>query len=178
MHADADGTFLTKHFVAMAWFPHEPIDVVTYCILCSRVSKLGNTGYKGPSHSRTAQKKPPLNHVIDHKGELHLKKTLDPIVGSPATRKSLAGITNLFVDALFGTGGNEIGHRVLTRLEKDFQVGSEDWNDVAFTGQQRIRWTKDSQNGPYIGVSQNKAIDELEEISVERNTEEDLHGTP
>ena len=33
--------------------------------------------------------------------------------------------------------------RVLTRLRKDFQVGSEDWNGVAFTGQ-RIRWTQDS----------------------------------
>ena len=30
---------------AMAWFPHEPIDAVTCCILYSRVSKLGNTGY-------------------------------------------------------------------------------------------------------------------------------------
>ena len=49
--------------------------------------------------------------------------------------------------------------------------------DVAFTGQ-RIRWTQDSQNGPYIGVTQNKATDELEEIPVEGNTKEDLHRTP
>ena len=33
-------------------------------------------------------------------------------------------------------------------------------------------------NGPYIEVNQNKAIDELEEIPVERNTKEDLHCTP
>ena len=43
--------------------------------------------------------------------------------------------------------------RVLTRLRKDFQVGSEDWNDVTFTGQ-RSRWTKDPQTGSYIEVSQ------------------------
>ena len=67
--------------------------------------------------------------------------------------------------------------RVLTRLRKHFQVGSEDWNDVAFTGQ-RIRWTQDFQNGPYIEVSQDKAIVELEEIPVERNTKEDLQCTP
>ena len=67
----------------------------------------------------------------------------------------------------FGTGGNEIEQRVLTRLGKYFQVGSEDWNDVAFTGQ-RIRWTHDTQNGPYIEVSQNKAVDVLEEIPVEQ----------
>ena len=44
---DAGGTFFTRHCVAMAWFPHGPTDAVTYCILSSRVSKLGNTGYKG-----------------------------------------------------------------------------------------------------------------------------------
>ena len=81
------------------------------------------------------------------------------------------------MDDLFGTGGNEMEERVLTGLRKYFQVGSEVWNDVAFTGQ-RIRWTQDSQNGPYIEVSQDTAIDELEEITVERNTKEDLHCTP
>ena len=43
---------------------------------------------------------------------------------------------------------------------------------------QRIRWTQDSPNGSYIEVSQDKTIDELDEIPVERNTKEDLHGTP
>ena len=47
---------------------------VTCCILHSRLSRLGNTGYKGPSHSRAAQKTPSLNHVSDQKWELHLKK--------------------------------------------------------------------------------------------------------
>ena len=67
--------------------------------------------------------------------------------------------------------------RVLARLRKDFQVGSEDWIDVNFTGQ-RIFWMKDSQSGSCTEVSQQKAIDEVEEISVERNTKEDLHCTP
>ena len=48
--------------------------------------------------------------------------------------------------------------RVLARPTKDFQVGSEDWNDVLFTGQ-RIGWTKDPQSGPCIEVSQEKAIE-------------------
>ena len=90
--------------------------------------------------------------------------------------KSVAGIINLFVDYLFGTGGNEMEQRVLNRHRQDFHVGSEEWNDVTFTGQ-RILWTQDSQNGPFIEVSQDKAIDELEEIPVERNTKEDLHCT-
>ena len=65
------------------------------------------------------------------------------------------------------TSGNEMEQRVLTRLRKYFLLGSEDWNDVAFTGQ-RIRWTQDSQDGPFIEVSQEKAVDELEEIPVEQ----------
>ena len=109
--------------------------------------------------------------------EAALGRTLDPIAGGPATGKSLAEILNLFVDDFFGTGGNEMEQRVLTRLREQLQVGSEDWNDVAFTGQ-GIRWTQDSKNRAYIEVNQNKAIEELEEIPVERNTEEDLHCTP
>ena len=43
---------------------------------------------------------------------------------------------------------------------------------------QRIRWMKDPLPGSCIEVSQQKAIDELEEIRGERNTKEDLHCTP
>ena len=46
--------------------------------------------------------------------------------GSPATGKSVAGIISLFINDLFGTGENEMKQRVLARLRKDFQVGSED----------------------------------------------------
>ena len=103
-------------------------------------------------------------------------KTLDPTAGSSATGNSVARIINLFVDDLCRTSGNEMEQRVVTRLRK-IQVGSEDRNDVAFV-RQRICWTQDSQNGPYTEVSQDKVIDELEEIPVERNTKEDLHCTP
>ena len=48
---------------------------------------------------------------------------------------------------------------------------------MAFTGQ-RIRRTQDPQTWPYIEVSQEKAMEELEEIPVERNTKEDLQCTP
>ena len=48
--------------------------------------------------------------------------------------------------------------RVLARLKKDFQVGSEDWNDVLLTGQ-RIRWKEDPHLGPSIEVSQERAIE-------------------
>ena len=67
---------------------------------------------------------------------------------------------------------------VLGRLtRKHFQVGSEEWNDVLLT-RQRNHWIMDFQSGPSIEVSQEEAIEELEEISVDRNTKEDLHCTP
>ena len=110
-------------------------------------------------HSGTIQATSQLNRVSDQKWTLLSKKTLDPIAGSPVTGKSVAGIISLFVGDLFGTGENEMEQRVLARLRKDLQVGSEDWNDVTFT-RQRIRWT-DPQSGSCIEAYQQKAIEEL-----------------
>ena len=42
----------------------------------------------------------------------------------------MPGITNLFVDDLFGLGGNEMEQRVLSRLRIDCELGSEDWIGV------------------------------------------------
>ena len=102
---------------------------------------------------------------------------LEPNAGSPATRKSVAGTIDLFVDDLVGTGGTEMEQHVLARLRKDFHIGSEDWNDVLFTGH-RLRWTQDLKTGPHIEVSQEKGHEELDEVPVERSTREDLSCTP
>ena len=66
------------------------------------MSELGNTWDKGPSHNRTVQKTPSLNHVSNQKWTLHLKKRWISKLG-----KSVAGIISLFVDDLFGTGGKK-----------------------------------------------------------------------
>ena len=79
-----------------------------------------------------------LESCVRSQGDAACERMLDPIEGSPATGKSVAGIKHLFVDDLFGTGGTEMEQRVQARLKKDFQVGSEDWDEVTFTGQ-RIR---------------------------------------
>ena len=57
------------------------------------------------------------------------------------------------------------------RISKLF---SEDWNDVLFIGR-RIRWMKDPQLGASVEVIHEKAIEDLEEFPVEKNTKEDLH---
>ena len=53
-------------------------------------------------------------------GDAAFEKTLDSIEGSPATGNSVAGIVNLIVDDLFGTGGTEMEQRVLAGLKKGF----------------------------------------------------------
>ena len=83
----------------------------------------------------------------------------------------------IFLWMIFSEQVNRNGTSCPSQTQKKFQVGSDDWNDVTFT-RQRIRWIADSQAGPCIEVSQQKAIDELEEIPVERNTKEDLQCTP
>ena len=45
------------------------------------------------------------------------EKILDPIAGSPAAGKSVAGIMNLLVDDLFGKGGTEMEQRVTLKTE-------------------------------------------------------------
>ena len=173
MPPDAGGTSLTKHRAVMAWSPRELTDAVTCCTRYSRVSEPGT---KINLHSFTIQATSQPNRVCGQMQMLHWKM-LDPNAGSPATRKSVAGTTDIFVDDLVGTGGTEMEQHVLARLRKDFHIGSEDWNDVLFTGQ-RIRWMKDPPSGPSIEVSHERAIEELGEIPVEKNTKEDLHCAP
>ena len=61
----------------------------------------------------------------------------------------------------------EFHQRVVEALKRDFQVGSEDINDIMFVGQ-RIRWTNKGQAGAYIRVDQDLCIDELQEITIEK----------
>ena len=107
----------------MAWFPRELIDAVTCCTQYSRVSEPNKRTIQSGTIQATSQ----TNRVLRTEVDAPHEKMLDPIAGSPATGKSVAGIVNLFVDDLFGTGGTEMEQRVLARLRKDFHVGSEDW---------------------------------------------------
>ena len=174
MPLDATGTSLTRHCAVMTWFPRELTDAVTCCTQIQSRERTWNQNSSTQWHDTSNISTKPRVRI---QADAAFEKMLDPIAGSPATAKSVAGIIHLFVDDLFGTGGTEIEQRVLSRLRKDFQVGSEDWNVVLFTGQ-RIRWTKDSQSGPSIEVSQEKAIGELEKIPIGKSTKENPQCTP
>ena len=110
-------------------------------------------------------------------GDATFEKMLDPIEGSPATGRSVAGILNLFVDDLFGTGGTEMGQRVLARLGKDSQSWFRRLECCALHRTKNVLDEGYPQSKPSIEDSQEKAIEELEEIPVEKNTKEYLQRT-
>ena len=141
-----------------------------------KYSRVSAPGTKIVLHSGTIQATSQLNRVCGFKQMLHLRKCWIPLqevlLQQNPWQESFIFLLMIFSEQVEPKSNNVF----LSRLRKDFQVGSEDWNVVHFTGQ-RIRWTKDSQSGPSIEVSQEKAIGELEEIPVEMKTKEDLHCT-
>ena len=62
--------------------------------------------------------------------------------------------------------------RVLDRIRTDFQVGSEDTDEIVFTGQ-RIRW-----NGKTLVVDQDKAIEELSVIQFDKSLKDEVACNP
>ena len=80
---DSGGTSLTKHCKVMARFSRELIDTVTCRIQYSRVRESGT------------------NLSLQHCHDAVFEKILEPIAGSPATGKSVAGIIDLFLRKIF-----------------------------------------------------------------------------
>ena len=68
-----------------------------------------------------------------------LEMLTDPITGSPAHGKTVEGIVTIHVDDAFLSGTKFFHKKVIDALRRDFQVGSEDLNDIMFVGQ-RVRW--------------------------------------
>ena len=95
--------------------------------------------------------------------EQFMEKMLDPELGSQACGRTVLGLLVLHVDDLFFAGSPAFYDKVIKRIKADYLVGSEDTNDVTFTGQ-RVRWEKNA-----IVVDQDKAVEELSEIKLEKN---------
>ena len=96
-----------------------------------------------------------------------LEYLLDPISGSPSRNMQTLGTVCLHVDDLFFTGDKKFMTQVIERLRKDYEVGSEDKNDIVFTGQV----VKKQQSGCIV-VNQDKAIKDLVEVVVPRGAQD------
>ena len=82
--------------------------------------------------------------------EKAIEPLTDPKTRSPSHGKSVSGIICLHVDDLFCVGDKEFYHHVVSAIQKDYQIGSEDTNYVLFVGQ-GVRW-KTEDNKPFIPV--------------------------
>ena len=102
------------------------------------------------------------NRDLDLEGALDM--LLDPIYGSAATDKKVEGVLCIHVDDAFMTGTDFFKTKVVEALRRDFKVGSEDVNDVAFVGQ-RIRWIdRENPSKRHIRVDQETKVEEMAEI--------------
>ena len=68
-----------------------------------------------------------------------IESLTDPITGSPSRGKTVSGIICLHVDDLFCVGDQEFYQCVISSIQKDFQIGSEDTNEILFVGA-RVCW--------------------------------------
>ena len=102
---------------------------------------------------------------------------LDPVAHNHAQGRTVHGTICLHVDDLFMAGDKVFEQTILPMIRKEFQVGSEDKNDIMFVGQ-RIRWFTHDKYGPYIDVAQTVAIEELSEIPLEKGLPDDRPCTP
>ena len=134
------------------------------------------------SSSRTLQV--PKTEAMDKTSDIvtspstALDKLLDPFKGNNARGRKPCGIISLHVDDLFMAGDWEFEEKVLAQLRKDYEVGSEDKNDIKFVGQ-RIRWVKSQTTGQrHIEVSQQLAVDDLHEIVFDKSLKDNVACTP
>ena len=101
-----------------------------------------------------------------------MNSVLDPVTGSPSKGRKAIGLMVLHVDDLFIVGSKKFWDEVVGKLKKDYQVGFEDKGDVMFTGQ-RIR-----KQGIPIVMDQDKGIEELAEIQLDKTLTDDMTCPP
>ena len=102
---------------------------------------------------------------------------LDPVAQNNAQGRRPHGFICLHVDDLFMAGDKVFADKVLASIRKDFNVGSEDKNDIMFVGQ-RIKWKTHDKQGPYISCDQKLAVDAVEEIKFDKHLKDNVACNP
>jgi hypothetical protein len=105
--------------------------------------------------------------------EKALELLTDPITGSKARGMKVIGTVSIHVDDSFITGTPEFMKWIRGEFVKQFQIGSEDTNDVMFVGQ-RVKWIMKDGKKEFIKVDQEIKIEELGEIEFNSSLRDDL----
>ena len=109
--------------------------------------------------------------------EQAIEHLLDPVSQNNAQGRKPHGFICLHVDDLFMGGDKVFEDKILASIRKDFNVGSEDKNDIMFVGQ-RIKWKTHDKFGPCISADQKLAVDAVEEIKFEKSLKDNIACTP
>ena len=141
-------------------------DRCTYILYKDEAKKTSTTNSKGLESSR------PLTTIDEAVDFL-----MDPIARNNAQGREVHGFVCLHVDDLYMGGDDIFVQRVPGGIRKDFNVGSEDKNDIMFVGQ-RIRWKDCPKHGAYLSVDQKLAVDAVEEIKFEKHLKDEVPCTP
>ena len=116
------------------------------------------------SFRKTSTSNRPVQDAID--------MLLDPVAQNNAQGRRPHGFICLHVDDLFMAGDKGLC-RQSACLRKDFNVASEDKNDIMFVGQ-RIKWKTHDKQGPYISCDQKLAVDAVEEIKFDKHLKDNV----
>ena len=109
--------------------------------------------------------------------ESALDLLLDPITGSKARGNNVEGHLTIHVDDAFFTGTQHFHKTVIEALRRDFQVGSEDKNDVMFVGQ-RVKWIDQTDSKKkHVRVDQEVKVEELSEIAFDTSQKDSITCT-
>ena len=142
-------------------------DRCTYILYGDKMSSKDTSLSK--SFRKTSTSNDPVQDAID--------MLLDPVAQNNAQGRRPHGFICLHVDDLFMAGDKVFADKVLASIRKDFNVGSEDKNDIMFVGQ-RIKWKTHDKHGPYISCDQKLAVDAVEEIKFDKNLKDNVACNP
>ena len=142
-------------------------DRCTYILYGDKMSSKDTSLSK--SFRKTSTSNDPVQDAID--------VLLDPVAQNNAQGRRPHGFICLHVDDLFMAGDKVFADKVLASIRKDFNVGSEDKNDIMFVGQ-RIKWKTHDKQGPYISCDQKLAVDAVEEIKIAKHLKDNIACNP
>ena len=148
--------------------------LLSYGLVPTRADRCTYILYGEKKFSTSVTKKEPQKELVL---EDALELLMNASVRNNSQGRKPEGFICLHVDDLYMAGSPEFEKRVLSKIRKDFNVGSEDKNDIMFVGQ-RIKWKNHDNFGSYVSCDQKLAVDQLEEIKVEKHIKDNDPCSP
>ena len=120
--------------------------LLSYGLVPTRADRCTYILYGERKSSNPKTKKEPQKELVL---EDALELLMNASVRNNSQGRKPEGFICLHVDDLYMAGSPEFEKRVLSKIRKDFNVGSEDKNDIMFVGQ-RIKWKNHEKYGNYV----------------------------